>query len=565
MATETMDQTTHPDTTVIVGAGSLGLWTAYHLAKAQKDAGEDTKIVVLEAKNEVFGAVSGHNAGLIHYKHGYHKDGEYWAGNDKDGNCKGGSIKDHLAKDRERGHNTGEKEKSFSEAIDKDIVYDEQRYGNKEWGNSEYVIEEDEQLRELGKYSFDLWKRMIEEDPDLKKKVNWRENAVLTAFYDNSKDVVVNGVLMEDDTAVHEHENREFRPDWAQLLGVLDPKSDLLGKEHGLVDPRMVGEWLELACKNLGVHIYINTLPYSVALEPDGNLQYINVIENRKRGRAGREDSGNRYQIACKKLLLAAGPWTPSLFHSLFERSSIELSYVLNWDDWLHLSPKDSSEIPKGPKNDVYIYEKEPRVVDIQRKLNYFNKIEMVSHGTGYIWVTGRYNRGWKCRALPDPDDTSQDLAAIFYQSPAAVEWDRLRGMSVALEPQRNVSPRNYGRAFRPSTYWGRPMMCQLEVVQPYIPDMRLRFSKPSEDVLKNTKKIFKSLKSSKGSAEEKQFKTRIFVCWGHGDYGLSMGPGSGKLMSQLMRGEKTDIDLSPFGYPEVPSPLTAGNTTGAD
>lgn len=33
----------------------------------------------------------------------------------------------------------------------------------------------------------------------------------------------------------------------------------------------------------------------------------------------------------------------------------------------------------------------------------------------------------------------------------------------------------------------------------------------------------------------------------GHGSYGLTLGMGTGKLMSQLMLGEKTDIDLSIF------------------
>ena len=36
-------------------------------------------------------------------------------------------------------------------------------------------------------------------------------------------------------------------------------------------------------------------------------------------------------------------------------------------------------------------------------------------------------------------------------------------------------------------------------------------------------------------------------MCWGHGSYGLTLGMGSGRLMSQLMRGEKPDIDLSLF------------------
>lgn len=38
-----------------------------------------------------------------------------------------------------------------------------------------------------------------------------------------------------------------------------------------------------------------------------------------------------------------------------------------------------------------------------------------------------------------------------------------------------------------------------------------------------------------------------VFVCWGHGSWGLTLGMGSGRLMGQLMRGEKPDISLSRF------------------
>lgn len=41
---------------------------------------------------------------------------------------------------------------------------------------------------------------------------------------------------------------------------------------------------------------------------------------------------------------------------------------------------------------------------------------------------------------------------------------------------------------------------------------------------------------------------SRVFVCSGHGSYGITLGIGSGKLISQLVRNERTDIDISKFG-----------------
>ena len=43
-----------------------------------------------------------------------------------------------------------------------------------------------------------------------------------------------------------------------------------------------------------------------------------------------------------------------------------------------------------------------------------------------------------------------------------------------------------------------------------------------------------------------------VFLCWGHGSWGLTLGPGTGKLMSQLILGGPTDLDLSPFQIPET-------------
>ena len=37
------------------------------------------------------------------------------------------------------------------------------------------------------------------------------------------------------------------------------------------------------------------------------------------------------------------------------------------------------------------------------------------------------------------------------------------------------------------------------------------------------------------------------FVSWGHGSYGLTLGMGTGKLMSQLVIGKKPDIDMAIF------------------
>ena len=77
------------------------------------------------------------------------------------------------------------------------------------------------------------------------------------------------------------------------------------------------------------------------------------------------------------------------------------------------------------------------------------------------------------------------------------------------------------GRAFRPATKSGLPVISEVT---------------PSG--LTNT---------ATDTAQGPKSSSAVFVCWGHGSYGLTLGMGTGKLMSQLMRGEKPDLDLSLF------------------
>jgi glycine/D-amino acid oxidase-like deaminating enzyme len=55
-------------TTAIIGDGSIGLSTAYHLALVWLASGSPRKIVVLETLPTPFGATSGSCTGCFHYE-----------------------------------------------------------------------------------------------------------------------------------------------------------------------------------------------------------------------------------------------------------------------------------------------------------------------------------------------------------------------------------------------------------------------------------------------------------------------------------------------------------------
>lgn len=63
------EQRQPPDETiVIVGAGSIGLSTAYNLALSARDAAKSRNIIVLDSTSNPFGATSGTCTGCLHYE-----------------------------------------------------------------------------------------------------------------------------------------------------------------------------------------------------------------------------------------------------------------------------------------------------------------------------------------------------------------------------------------------------------------------------------------------------------------------------------------------------------------
>ena len=55
------------ETIVIVGGGSIGLSTAYHLARSSSNASPHMKIIVIDPFEETFAASSSHCTGCLHY------------------------------------------------------------------------------------------------------------------------------------------------------------------------------------------------------------------------------------------------------------------------------------------------------------------------------------------------------------------------------------------------------------------------------------------------------------------------------------------------------------------
>ena len=208
--------------------------------------------------------------------------------------------------------------------------------------------------------------------------------------------------------------------------------------------------------------------------------------------------------IYCTKILLACGPWTPTVYKTLFPSSPIDLEASTNAGDWV---------VCKNPcltTQNTVAYVSFDDIVG--------EKLEFAARNDGTIWVCGRRNY---TASLPPPGQTAEpDEKMIEELLGRARTWlnSKCRCTEKHFHELQLVSK---GRAFRQATKSGLPVISEV----------------PPSDLTGGLTHAAQSPTTSSG----------VFVCWGHGSYGLTLGMGTGKLMGQLICGEKPDLDISLF------------------
>lgn len=393
---------------VIIGAGVIGLCTAYHLAKQRQ--GRDTVITVLDARDDVFSAASSHNTGCLHY--------------------------------------------DFHDSFGQDLT-------------------------ELGKYSFDIW-QSIAANPDGGKRFVATTGYRAQSFFpirpgsENDEAFVPGWVDMQKDWAV----------DWGSK-----------GSTSATVNSEKVGFWLKNECRRLDVRIVTSAQVIGAKLT-DG------VVESITYEMSGSTKTKDTRTLLCRKLVIAAGPWTPSLVKTLFPGSDVALNGSTNAGDWILF------------ENPNPIHKKTTAAVFFDDIVH--EKLEFCGRNDGSIWVCGPRNF---TASLPPPDEDatpSDDLIEKLTQYSHRFIHHERGSAGAASDEKDSLRILRQGRAFRPFTSSGLPIISEAPATQLSLSGALARNS-------------------------------GVFICYGHGSYGMSLGMGSGKLMAQLMDGEKPDIDISKF------------------
>ncbi|KAI1127493.1 nucleotide-binding domain-containing protein [Nemania abortiva] len=333
------------ETIVIVGGGSIGLSTAYNLARKQEES-NGKKVVVLEALNEPFGATSGSCTGCLHYK---------FRGRDSD------------------------------------------------------------KLADLGKYSFELW-QALSSNPDFRTAVGYRPHC----FFELNPGT---GAGLEN------------LPNWFEPDTRWDTDLKVLRSPNAMVNPRGVGPWLANECRRLGVDIRLGATLTSVELTSSNTVKSVTYSKD-----------GTLKKLGCRSLVIAAGPWTPTLYSTLFPSSLIRLESALNAGDWLLF------------RNPFPVTDQSIAFIALDGIVG--EKLEFAGREDGTIWLIGR--KDYNTSLPPLGESAKPDPSLVEELTDRAKEYLR-RGCRADHQFCETVEIIGTGRGIRPAASSLLPIISQVK------------------------------------------------------------------------------------------------------
>ncbi|MCJ1334527.1 hypothetical protein MMC10_011239 [Thelotrema lepadinum] len=283
-------------------------------------------------------------------------------------------------------------------------------------------------------------------------------------------------------------------PDWFSPDTSWDTDQRVLASPSAMVNPIGIGKWLTSECIRLGVEIRLGTAAVSATLSQDNEIRSVEVVTN-----------STRSLLGCSSLVLAAGPWTPDLYQAMFPYSRIKLEGVPIGGDWILF------------KNPYPVTEKSNAFVALDGIIG--EKLEFTGRDDGTIWLIGRKDNN---AALPAPGANA---------SASDVMIEELKGRA---ERYLRSTPSEMGKGFikiYPLLSTGRGIRPGRQSLLPIISEV------PTAHISN-----LSSSASSTGSDS-----SGVFINWGHGSYGLTLGMGSGKLLSEMINKQKHSINPTPF------------------
>lgn len=230
----------------------------------------------------------------------------------------------------------------------------------------------------------------------------------------------------------------------------------------------------------------------------------------------GEVGSSKSVKIPCRSLVISAGSWSARVFSELFPNARLRLPMVpeqpaANW-----LCIRNPHRIPeKLPSCDqVFLNE-------VVEPIN----LDMSSFANGDIHVASGF-------ASPDTLPETPEHVQVQWN---ATELMKLKASeNLDLRKGEDIEVVTIGRAFLPETLSRIPLITKL-------PSGKLFSS-----LLKSPGELDSSM-SDLDDGNQIDAQGGVFVNAGHFTDGLTLGLGSGKVMSEIIEGRETSIDVSAF------------------
>ena len=237
-----------------------------------------------------------------------------------------------------------------------------------------------------------------------------------------------------------------------------------------------------------GVEFRLNAQAVSARLS---NSQRILALD-------GTDDRQNRSVLEFNKMVLAAGPWTPNVFTMLFPHSPIKIESSTSAGEWIVF--KNPEPFSNGTIAAVFLDE----IVG--------QKLEFAGRNDNTVWATGEKSQTGelpKVGVIPNPNISNllrlNEQADEFLKHPSKEDSE--------------LCVLNRGRSYRPTTRTQLPIIAG-------VPACKLSSDKCDDGEI------------------------TVYINFGHGSRGVTLGMGSGKLMSQIVLNESVDLDISKLDLP---------------
>jgi len=261
-------------------------------------------------------------------------------------------------------------------------------------------------------------------------------------------------------------------------------------------NPLQFGGFLLKQCEAMGVKVLRNATVTKVHTKHQDEKSIIGVTVL--------EGSRSR-SLPCDSLIISAGPWSERVLAGLFPKARVRIP--------LNVTTAGNHILVKTPRWKATDDEKGCDQVYMADILGHSLDISSFLGGTLYV---GGYGA--------DPEELPKLSTQVQAQPNAIAAMTDLSHKALDIPLNAGLEILNVGRCYRRMVEQGRPIMTKVP--------LSLLYERPEAD--QHGDRV-----SGTGG---------VYLNVGHGSDGITLGPGSGKVMSELIRGVDTSVDISGLG-----------------